>query len=133
MSGRGRNTGYLVGIPQITSIYPNPVQDYRLNITFSHPVDGEVSYTILDLTGKVVQFEELNSNGLTQLELHVSRRYCSRYLFNKNKEQVYTPSVLRLIGRLVIILKKNFSRSPPPPFPYKYNRCHKSHRVRCGS
>ena len=60
------------GVPQVVSIYPNPVMDSRLNVAFSQPISGPVSYTIFDPTGKSIQLEEIQTQRQQMLELRLS-------------------------------------------------------------
>lgn len=76
-------------IPQITSIYPNPVKSDFLNILFSHPVDGDVSYTIFDLTGKVVQFEELNGNNTVLFKIRLTENMASGMYYLKMNSKAH--------------------------------------------
>jgi hypothetical protein len=59
-------------LPQVTSIYPNPVTDNRLNVAFNEPISGPVSYTIFDTTGKSIQLEEIDTNNTVLLRLPLS-------------------------------------------------------------
>jgi hypothetical protein len=46
------------GMPQILSVYPNPVSGNNLRVLLSSPMEGAVTFSVSDLTGKLVQFEE---------------------------------------------------------------------------
>jgi PKD repeat protein len=55
-------------LPQFAniSIYPNPVIDY-LKIDLGNGLSGNVSVRVMDITGKVISLETVNSTGVVQI------------------------------------------------------------------
>jgi len=52
-------------------------------------VYGDVSYTIFDLTGKAVQFEELNGNNTVLFELRLTENVASGMYYLKMSSRAH--------------------------------------------
>ncbi len=81
----------LVELPQFANItlYPNPVIDY-LKIDLGNALSGTVSVKIMDITGKVISLETVNSSGV--VELNTSKYTTGIYLLsieNKGDTAIY--------------------------------------------
>lgn len=78
-------------------IYPNPVNDDFMNISFFAVESGKCSYSIFGSDGRLVQTEELNcANGLNTLRVDVSALEKAFYLIEMRAgEKIYRMQFLK--------------------------------------